>query len=143
MEISARRAIRLPREDSGLQHSIIRFNNHCMDAKRTQNNRFHRREPVEVINPETNTSIIRFAMGSPGLPIKRDEIGIDYDGVDALRIRFNEPVNLIVRRAGMGKILRWFYFHPDLHVQLSTRLGVLGVLLGAVGLITSLISLAA
>ncbi|HDO1191561.1 hypothetical protein OB934_18285 [Aeromonas salmonicida] len=129
----------LPVEDSGLQHSIARFHNFNMDSKRQDKARFFRREPVVIVNPETNAKVLRYAMGNPGgLSITKGAIALDYDAVDALGVRFKGAVELEVRRAKRWEVWQWFWNHRDQSVQLSIKMGVVGTVLGVLGFLTGL-----
>lgn len=141
-EIEVTEVIPLPQQDSGLSHSIIRFHNSRIDAKRQDPRRFHRREPVVIVNPETGTKTLRYAMGSAGLAgLCKTVVALDYDGIDALGIRFRRPVHLVVRRASTPEVLAYYWAHPDLGIQLSTRLGMIGALLGVMGFAIGVISM--
>ncbi|MCE0761017.1 hypothetical protein LWH94_17705 [Marinobacter sp. G11] len=128
--------VRLPMADSGLQNSIVRLNNRNMDSTRKDRARFFRREPLVIVNNVDGSKILRYAMGSSGLGICKNAVGLDYDGVDALNIRFKEPVDLEIRRAKRWEVWQWFWQHPDQSVQLSIRLGIAGALLGILGFLT-------
>lgn len=142
MSIKIEGVVTLPREDSGLQHSIVRFNNRHIDAKRVDLNRFFRRSPVIIVNLKTGTKILRYAMGNSGnISIGKNSIALDYDAVDALGIKFREPVDLEVRRAKRWEVWQWFLNYPDLSIQLSVRLGIGGAILGMLGFLTGIIPL--
>ncbi|HGS5039446.1 TPA: hypothetical protein ACMDS2_003544 [Vibrio parahaemolyticus] len=131
--------VRLPMEDSGLGHNIVRLNNRNVDSKRKDPNRFFRREPVVIYNPDNGTKVIRYVMGNPGtMSITKNAVGLDYDAVDALGVKFKEEVSLEMRRARWWEIYQWFWFHPDFSIRLSIRLGVVGALLGILGFFTGI-----
>ena len=137
-----KRAIPLAYEDSGLNKSIVRFHSSNMDSKRVKPDRFYRREALIIKNRETGDSVLRYAMGNPGgISLAKDQIGLDYDGVDALNIRFRQDVDLEVRRAKTWEIYRWFLNHPDLGIQLSVKLGFVGALLGLMGFVVGTLPL--
>jgi hypothetical protein len=133
--------IRLPTEDSGLQHCIVRLNNYNMDSTRKDDSRFFRREALVIINNENGSKVLRYAMGHSGLKICKNAIGLDYDAVDALNVRYKQEVDLEVRRAKSWEIWCWFWCHPDQNVQLSIKLGVVGTLLGIMGFMTGIVPL--
>lgn len=134
--------VQLPPQDSGLQLGIARFHNLHIDAKRQDQSRLFRREAVCIVNPENKTRIIRYAMGGGGVKgVCKDSVGLDYDGVDALGIRFNQPAQLVIRRASRLEIIQWLATYPDLSVRLSIQLGLLGAGLGMLGFGIGLISL--
>jgi hypothetical protein len=134
--------VRLPPEDSGLQHCIIRLHNSWVDSKRIDKRRFFRREPVVIINPETGDKVMRYVMGSAGLPgVGRTSVALDYDAVDSLNIKFKEPVRLEVRRARMHEVYLWFWNHQDLSVRHSLRLGLIGAGLGVLGFLVGTVPL--
>ncbi|AJY53186.1 hypothetical protein [Halomonas sp. KO116] len=126
--------VQLPPQDSGLQLGIARFHNLHIDAKRQDHSRLFRRNAVCIVNPENGAWIIRYAMGSGGVKgVCKDSVGLDYDGVDALGIRFNQPAQLVIRRARRREVIRWLATYPDLPVRLGIQLGLLGAVLGLLG----------
>tara|TARA_B100000446_G_scaffold184352_1_gene206134 strand:- start:17432 stop:17869 length:438 start_codon:yes stop_codon:yes gene_type:complete len=133
--------VRLPPEDSGLQHSIVRLNNNHIDSKKHDTTKFFRRDAVVVINQDNGEKVLRYVMGNPGLSITKDSLAIDYDAVDHLGIKYKEQVNVEVRAASAIEVLMWFWHHPDLSVNLSVRLGVIGAVLGVLGFMTGLASM--
>lgn len=131
------KVVRLPQDDSGLQHCIARFHNRNMDSKRKDPERFFRREPIVIINPETQAKVLRYAMGNAGtLSIEKNAIALDYDAIDVLGVLYKTPTNLEVRRAKRWEVWLWFWSHPDHSVQLSIKLGVFGAVLGVMGFLT-------
>lgn len=127
--------------DSGLQHSIVRLNNRCIDSTRRDRTRFFRREPLVIVNRKDGCKVLRYAMGNYGLKITKQGIALDYDAVDALNITFNEDVDLEVRRAKRWEVWQWYWNHPDQGVQLSIKLGVTGSVLGVMGFMTGILPL--
>lgn len=130
--------IRLPDQDSGLQHCIVRFNNCHIDARRQNHRCFFRREPLIIRNRNDGTKVLRYAMGNSGLSITKQAIGLDYDAVDALNIGYKQAVDLEVRRAKRWEVWQWFWRHPDQGVQLSIKLGCVGAGLGLMGLVSAI-----
>ena len=127
---------KLSYEDTGLSKSVARFHSSNIDSKRRDQARFFRREALIIENRETGDKVLRYAMGNPGgISLTKKEVGLDYDAVDALNIRFNTDVALDVRRAKPWEIYRWFLNHPDLGIQLSVKLGFVGAVLGLMGFI--------
>ena len=133
--------VRLPDEDSGLSLSIARFYNGLVDAKKQDNNKLFRHEMVVITNKENGNQILRYVMGSASLSIKKMAIAIDYDGIDALGINTKGQCQLRVHKANKYEIIKWFYNHADMSVQLSTRLGLLGALLGVFGFAIGIVSI--
>lgn len=125
--------VRLPPEDSGLQHAIVRLNNRNMDSRRIDRARFFRREPLIITNLADGSAVLRYAMGNSGQSICKNQIGLDYDAVDALSIKYKQSVELDIRRARFWEIWLWFWRHPDQSLQLSIKLGFVGSVLGAMG----------
>lgn len=133
--------VRLPPEDSGLQHSIVRLSNNHIDSKKQDKTKFFRREAVVVVNTDNGEKVLRYVMGNPGLSITKDSLAIDYDAVDLLGVKYKAKANIEVRVATTWEVLSWFWRHPDLSVNLSVRLGVIGALLGVLGFMTGLVSM--
>ena len=85
---------------------------------------------------------MRYCMGTPGgQSVKKTQLGLDYDAVDALSIRFHQPVVLEVRRARLDEVYWWFLHHPDQLVRHSIRLAVFGGVMGVVGFLTAVVPL--
>ena len=130
-----RTVVRLENVDAGISNSIVRLSNSMIDAKRIDRKCFFRREPLLIRNPDNGSSIIRFGMGSNGLKgLTKDAIALDYDATDALGVTFKSEVNLEVKRASRRQVYLWFYNHPDLLVQISSRLAMFGAVMGLMGL---------
>ncbi len=140
-KITIHGVVQLPPADAGLHNAIVRLHNGRIDAKRQDKQRFFRREPLVVINPDNGAKIVRYAMGAAGLAgVRRDTIALDYDALDALSIRPKQEVAITVRRATLFEVYAWFWNHPDLSVQLSIRLGIAGAVLGVMGFLTGVAS---
>lgn len=140
--IAVEQVVQIPSGDSGLQNSIVRIHNMHIDSKKRNKSRFYRRDAVVIENNVTGEKILRYVMGNPGgISISKTAVALDYDAVDALGISFREPVTLVVRRANAIEVYQWFWSHPDLNVQLSMRLGLVGTVLGIIGFFTGLIPL--
>lgn len=137
----AKKAVELPVADQGLQNSIVRLYSGRLDRTKKDPSRFHRREPLVITNRRNGMSTIRFVMGSPHGGIKKDELAIDYDAVDALGIYFGEEAQLDVRPATTLQTYAHYINHPDLSVQISLRLALWGVGLGVFGSICAIGSL--
>lgn len=132
--------VRLPSEDSGLQNSIVRLHNRNIDSKRKDRSRFFRREPVVICNRANGASVLRYVMGTPGgISITKNAVALDYDAIDVLGVRFNDQVELELKRASSAEIYKWFWFHPDLNVRISIRLGITGGVLGILGFCVGLL----
>lgn len=134
-------AVRLPTEDSGLQHSIVRLNNVHIDSKKLAKSKFYRRESVVIENTANGHKVFRYVMGNPGLSITKNDLAIDYDGIDLLGISYKEESTLIVRKASIFETINWFWSHPDVGINLSIRLGLIGAFLGVLGFAIGLVSL--
>ena len=130
--------VRLPDCDSGVNLSIVRFYNGHIDSKKKDKNKFFRREAVTIKNPQNGARILRYAMGNAGLPINKTSLAIDYDGIDALGVKYKTPNDLIVTRATSIDVYRWFLQHPDLIVRTSIKLAILGAVLGIMGFIVGI-----
>lgn len=140
--LNVERVVQLPAADSGLQLGIARLHNHYIDSKRQDRNRFFRREALCITNTDNHAWIIRYAMGGGGVKgLCKDVVGLDYDGIDALGLRINQPGNIVVRRARRLEVIRWLATFPDLSIRLSIQLGLLGAGLGLLGFAIGLISI--
>lgn len=132
----------LPVHDSGVHLAIARLHNFHIDAKRQDRSRLFRRQAVCIVNQDNGTWVIRYAMGAAGVKgVCKYTVGLDYDGVDALGLRFKEPANIVVRRASRWEVIQWLAHYPDLTVRMGIQLGLLGTVLGVLGLVNGLISL--
>lgn len=131
--------VKLPQEDSGLQHSIVRVDN--------SNVRFYgRRTPVAIYNLNGNRKkwILRYVMGNNGRVkgLTKRALAIDYDGMCELDLSLHYGTeNLVMRKATTWQCILWLANSTDLNTRLSTRLGLLGAVLGMVGLVIGCISL--
>ncbi len=128
----------LPKEDSGIHNLLIRV--HGCHIKST----FQRRQPVVIVNPENGAKCIRYVMGGGSLAgLTKTSAALDYDAMDSLGFKMNkvQPCDLIIRKAKPFETYRFFTRHPDLSVQLSIKLGLLGAGLGFLGLCLGIISL--
>lgn len=130
--------------DSGISHSIVRVNNSMVDSKKQDRNRFFRREALLIKNLDNDASIIRFVMGSNSLKgLTKDAIALDYDATDTLGIEtYTDNCNLSVQRATRWQLYMWFYNHPDLLIQISSRLAIFGALMGILGFGIGILSIA-
>ncbi len=130
--------IPLPHADSGLQHSIIRFNNSLIGE-----GKIIRRTAMFVSNPENGCWTIRYSMGNPGTikGLTKTAIALDYDAICELGVRFDQPVELEVKKASLFQSLRWLMCSPDLNIRLNTRFAVLGAILGLVSLFITFVTL--
>ncbi|MEZ9863862.1 hypothetical protein [Vibrio breoganii] len=134
--ISIDTVLRLPPEDSGLSHSIVRLANFHIGKKR-----FPRRTPMLITNTKNGNWVIRYVMGNNGsiARLNRHSIAVDYDAVSDLEINFGSSNAIRIEKASLLKCLTWLLTHSDLTVRLSMRFAVLGAVLGFVGLLISLI----
>lgn len=127
-------AIRLNPEDSGYQHCIARFNNHLIDSKRKDRNKLFRRQAVMIINIANGNKILRYAMGQASYSgLTKSTIGIDYDGIDMLAIKYHEEEKIEVRPATLIEMYAWLRNHPDINVRIPYHLGLAGLFLGLIG----------
>ncbi|MGR5159734.1 hypothetical protein [Vibrio owensii] len=128
------RAIQLPSEDSGLDKSIVRLFNAHIGKKKHQ---YVRRIPVVITNRNNGHWILRYAMGSNAIKgLTATTLGLDYDGVNDLGIKFKQECDLIVEEATLYQQVHWLWFFPCVNVRLSFRLGLLGFVFGLIGLVT-------
>lgn len=133
--------VELPEKDQGLQHSIVRLYSTHLDREKKNPSKFRRRQPVLIVNEDTKAEILRFVMGSKNGGIKKDQVSLDYDGVDALGVRFQKRVTLTVRPAKKREIVKHYVDHPDMTIQVSMRLALWGVALGLFGAVTGALSI--
>lgn len=138
-KLTATKIVRLTPEDSGYQHCIVRMNNHHIDSKRRDKNRFFRRDAVMIINPENRQKVLRYAMGQAAYTgMTKEAIGIDYDAMDSLGVRYGQDVHLVIRPASRLEVYGWLSQHPDLNIRVSVKLGIAGSVLGVMGFLTGL-----
>lgn len=139
---TAVRVVELPQQDQGLQHAIVRLYSARLDRTRKNPERFSRRQPVLIINKETGADTLRFVMGAGKGGVKKDEVSLDYDAIDALGVRFSQQVSLEVRPASRLEVFRHYIDHPDMSIQVSMRLALWGILLGVFGAVCGIASIA-
>jgi len=138
---TALRVVELPDQDQGLQHAIVRVYSARLDRTRQDPSRFRRRQPVLIINTETGADTLRFVMGAGKGGVRKDEVSLDYDAIDALGVRFSQQVKLEVRPASRLEVLKHYFDHPDMSVQVSMRLALWGIFLGVFGAVCGVISI--
>ncbi|WP_029913693.1 hypothetical protein [Hydrogenovibrio marinus] len=140
-KVQVSQIILLPEKDSGIQNLIARISGHHI------NDHFKRREPVVIVNQDNGEKIIRYVLGHGSVPgITKESIAVDYDGLASLGFRMKkegvpQPCNLVVRKLKPFESYMFFTRHPDLGIQMSIKLGLVGVFLGFVGLALGIISL--
>ena len=140
--IQVNQPIELNSHDSGIHQSIVRLNNQYIDSKRKNKDKFFRREPVIVTNTENGNSVLRYVMGQSNyLGMTKRAIGLDYDAIDALGSGFHQEVKFSVRKATILEVYQWLSKHPDLSIQLSIKLGLVGAFLGILGFIVGMAGL--
>ena len=127
---------RLPENDAMLGEEVVRFHPMWIDASKRNPACYRRRQPIILENPDTGAWTLRYAAG--GVGIKAREAATDYDAFDALGIRHGDH-RVCVRPAASWQVLDHHLRHPRMVVRLSTRLGLLGAVLGALGVISSLL----
>ena len=131
-------AVLLPKNEYAFNSNIVRLNNSRIDASKTKSHLFWRSETV-IIKNSKGGQIIRSIAGTPGsLRVTKDAIAIDYDGrssLGILGIEDNVPCELTVRPANVFEITKWYLNHPDTGYQLATRIAVLGLFMGVMGLL--------
>lgn len=128
----------LPKEDSGIHNLLVRV--HGCHIKSS----FQRREPVVIVNPSNKQKCIRYVMGGGSLSgLTKSSAALDYDAMDHLgfKMKGTQSCELIIRKTRPFERIAFFVNHPDLSVQLSIRLGLLGAVLGFMGLMTGVLSL--
>lgn len=131
----AKDAFKLPARDSGVLNAMVRVHPIWIDINRKDQNRLIRRQAVLLRNLANQQTTLRFAFGSGDLNIQAPTtIAIDYDARDVLGIREDDEVNIEVLHASYFDVISFYWNHPDMGLQFSTRLGVIGFLLGLISL---------
>jgi hypothetical protein len=133
--IAFTKVIPLSKEDSGLEHSIVRLENSNMK-------RYGRRTAV-LIRSDKAKSVIRYTMGNNGTlkGLTKNVLALDYDAIVDLDVQYEQPESLTIRKATMLECMVWLNRSPDLNVKISFRLGLLGAALGFVGFAIGIIGL--
>ena len=132
--------IPLPVEDSGLTNSIVRLNNIHIGKSKSH---IARRTPLLIMNQDTRQWTVRYAMGNGGTVkgLNKNVLALDYDAICDLGVRFGQPSNISIHKASLMESMRWLMSSPDLNVRLNTRFALLGVALGLVSLLITLITI--
>lgn len=130
----ANKVLRLPNEDSGLAHNIVRLENSRMGRGK---GKIRRRTALHISNRANDAWIIRYSMGNGGTVkgLNKDNIALDYDGIKELDVEYKTDCCLTVRKARWWHVTRWFWNYQDLNVRLSFRLGLIGFLLGIISFV--------
>lgn len=126
----------LPRDDFAIAYSIVRLNNSHIGKQKIL-----RRTPLIITNLDTQSWILRYAMGNNGSikGLTKKVIALDYDAISELGIQYNQRSNLEIRKASLFESLFWLMWSPDLNIRLNTRFALLGTILGIVSLIITFI----
>lgn len=139
MAVKIDSVVMLSGEDAGIHNLIARIRNYHIKRD------FQRRDAVIIKNLSNGSRIIRYVMGEPqAMELEKGSMAIDYDGLITLGLKYSvdpQDCNLVVKKAGLFEKYLFFMNHPDLGIQLSIRLGVLGAMLGLLGLILGISSL--
>ncbi|WP_428774896.1 hypothetical protein [Vibrio sp.] len=131
-------AIALPDRDCGTSLLIVRLNNRMIGKTGTK---YRRRTPVIISNQDNNHWVLRYCMGGSSLKgLTKSSLAIDYDGVDELGIRFKQPASLIMRRANVFDMAKWYWAHPDRAVRAEWRFVLIGFALSVGDALNNLIS---
>ena len=130
--------IKLPSEDSGMSHLIVRFANNHIGKKKIP-----RRSAVVIKNTANRKWTIRYAMGNGGTikGLDKSSIAFDYDAIHDLGVKYEQTVEISVKKATLLQCMMWLVNSSDLNVRLSFRFALLGAVLGIVSLLTALPSL--
>lgn len=133
---TARALFALPPRDSGIMTAMVRVHPSWIDVDRKDTRRLYRRQPVLLHNRENGFRTLRFAFGAGDIDIQvPTTIAIDYDCRDALGIRGERlSVAIEVLQASYWDVMAYYWGHPDMALQLSTRLGIVGFFLGIISL---------
>lgn len=128
----AKMVVRLPDEDSGLSHNIVRLENSRMGKGKIK-----RRTALRITNRANDSWIIRYSMGNGGTVkgLNKDCVALDYDGIKELDVEYKQECSLSVREASWWDVTKWFWNYKDLNVKYSYRLGLVGFVLGMISLV--------
>lgn len=137
MKIDVTRVVQLRTAFAGLSQSYVRLHNGFIDASKSDKSRLHRRQAVLVRNLANQHSILRYVLGDPSGRMKPNEAALDYDAVDMLQYSVGD--RLFIRPARWFEVYKWYWGHPDLNVRISMRASLIGLVLGIVGLVISLL----
>ena len=119
----------------------VQLHNSRIDSRGRDKTRFGRWQPVMIINRTTGGFTVRHARGGAGRPgLTRNGIVLDYDAMVDLDWRKSQPNDIIVRPASWSEVLRYYYNSKNSLTRVSTRMAVLGTVLGIMGFIIGLLS---
>lgn len=121
--------IELP--DGDFARPVVRVHNAYIDATKQDKNKFFRREPVVIKNPDNGTWTLAICIGAGGTKgVTKQSVGINYDTADILGVKFHskEPLNLVIQRASMWRKVYWYLNHPDHGVRTSMWFGITGLI---------------
>lgn len=125
--------VRLPQQDSGNALSIVRLNNkHIVE--------FKRRTAVFIQNTHNRKWTIRYTMGNGGTVkgLTKSSFAIDYDGICELDVQYEQPVQIVIRKATLSEALKWLLKSPDLNIRLNTRIALLSAILAIYSVILTI-----
>lgn len=134
--IIAEDVLHLLAEDAG--RNIIRINN-TLIGKKGEKGKFYRRQPVLLDNPNTGLKTLRFVMGSRAdhPVVGKASIMLDYDTKVEIGFDATHLVNVIP--ATEWDMYLYYWSHPDPGYRVSTRLGIIGAVLGILGVILAIL----
>ena len=139
------KTVSLLRDSESYSHNAVRVNSMRIDRMKNNDDKFKRHETVKISN-DNGDYIIRVIMGAvlkKGIKgITKDEIGLDYDGMDALGLSQSRKSHcrLKVEPATWPDIIIWYLKHPDPGYRVATALGLTGAGLGFIGIVISLLN---
>lgn len=104
---------------------------------------------VKICNARSKgKSIYRMAKGAGLLDIPADAVELDYEGFKSLGAWSQEkpingfyPCDLVVMQTTWWDVLKAHWFHPNMAYSVPMRLGYIGLVLGLVGFVMSIVSM--
>lgn len=126
-------------EDKAFVESV-QLNNSKIDPSGRNKEKFPRWQAVKIVNQTTGGFTIRSARGGSGKQgLTKDSIVLDYDGKIELDIQKDKNNEIWVQQASLWEVTWYYYRHKNPMIRMTTRLAVIGVVLGFLGFIVGVV----
>ncbi|MHB8408318.1 MAG: hypothetical protein ACYDHY_09570 [Acidiferrobacterales bacterium] len=132
----------LPAAVDEIGRGTVRIWPGAIDREKADRGKFFRGEYVAIINVANRKKTVRRVLGgNPEMRLNHGSVALDYDTRDALgAYHLKTGVSLIVRRATWREKLRAYWNTNDVSVRIANRLGLLGIVIALIPMMTTLIS---
>ncbi len=121
----------------------VQLHNSKIDSRGKNDQKFGRWQPVVIENKTSGGWTVRHARGGQVKPgLTHNSIVLDYDGTVDLGLLKGQANTVVVRPARWTEVYRYYYHSKHSIIRITTRMAVLGIVLGVVGLVLGVFGLA-